>query len=91
MCMEAIKTGSAVIIPLKERLFQRLLVAKEKAGADWKNKLAESDSFFDTKRGTDYMNSVSRGLSKQSAIGPDRLERVTLALEKLAGIDSKPL
>jgi hypothetical protein len=91
MCMEAIKSGSAVIIPLKERLFQRLLFAKEQVGRDWKNKLADSDPFFDTKRGTDYMNSVSRGLSNKSTVGPDRLERVTLALEKLAGIDSQPL
>ncbi|MCW3120416.1 MAG: hypothetical protein JWM28_4498 [Chitinophagaceae bacterium] len=91
MDSETTKNVSAAILPLKDRIFNRFVVAKGKVGADWRNKLAESDSFFNTKKGADYMQSVARGMSNKSLVSADRFERVTLALEKIAGIDGKPL
>lgn len=79
------------ILPLKDRIYQRFLAAREKVGNDWRNQLAESDPFFNTKKGSDYMQSVARGISNKALASADRFERVTLALEKIAGIESKPL
>lgn len=89
--MEATGNGLTAILPLKERIFKRFMVAKEKVGADWRTKLAESDPFFDSKKGADYMQSVARGISNKSLVSADRFERVTLALEKIAGIEGAPL
>lgn len=89
--MEATKSGSPAILTLKDRIFNRFLVAKEKVGSDWRNKLAESDPFFNTKKGADVMQGVARAMKDKSLASADRFERVTLALEKIAGIDNAPL
>jgi len=48
--------------------------------------LAENDPFFNTKLGGDYLTSVAQAVSDSSRGNVDRIERVTVALEKVAGI-----
>ena len=76
---------------IKERLLSRFFVAKDIVGSDWKTTLSENDPFFDTKKGVDYLHSVSRAVHNPKLANVDRIERVTMALEKIANIKSIPV
>lgn len=73
-------------LPIKQRLLLRFGKAKEMAGPKWRDKLAKHDKFFDTRTGEAYMRSVAQALSDPRRGDVDRIERVTLALEEIAGI-----
>lgn len=73
---------------IKERLLKRFGRAKEKVGIGWKDKLASKDKFFNTRTGEAYMRSVAQAHSDPKRGNVDRIERVTIALEKIAGIKS---
>jgi len=81
----------AINITIKERLLIRFAKAKELVGAGWRNVLAETDPFFNTKMGVDYMRSVAQAHSNVGRGHVDRIERVTIALEKIAGINNPPV
>ncbi|MCE6992121.1 hypothetical protein [Dyadobacter sp. CY323] len=73
-------------LTIKERLIKRFVVARDVLGKHWRDELAESDPFFNTKLGADFMGSVSQAISDTSRGHVDRIERVVVAMEKLAGI-----
>lgn len=68
---------------IKERLTDRFLAAREVVGPSWKRALANSNAFFDTKAGADYMNQAVSSILEPRRISNDRLERVVIALERL--------
>lgn len=79
------------IVPIKQRLLQRFAKAKEMVGPKWREKLAQHDPFFDTRTGEAYMRSVAQAYSDARRGHVDRIERVTRALERIAGITSSPI
>lgn len=76
-----------ITLPIKQRLLIRFRRAKEMAGPKWRDKLAKHDKFFDTRTGEAYMRSVAQALSDPRRGDVDRIERVTLALEEMVGIN----
>ena len=76
---------------IKERLLLRFGEARKQVGPGWRERLAGHDSFFNTREGEAYMRSVAQAYSNSSRGHVDRIERVTLALEKLAGIKSREI
>lgn len=79
------------MVPIKQRLLQRFAKAKEMVGPKWREKLALNDPFFDTRTGEAYMRSVAQAFSDPRRGQVDRIEQVTLALERIAGIRSQPI
>ncbi|CAG5068523.1 hypothetical protein DYBT9623_01254 [Dyadobacter sp. CECT 9623] len=72
---------------IKQRLLLRFAAAKKIVGYNWRDKLAKHDPFFNTRDGEAYMRSVGQAHSDPKRGHVDRIEAVTLALEKIAGID----
>jgi hypothetical protein len=90
--MEDSTNGSKqAAISIKERLLIRLKRAKETVGPSWRQSLAEHDEFFDTLDGARCMDTVAQAFSNPRRGSVDRIARVTLALEKIAGIESPPI
>ena len=79
------------VLTIKERLLIRFARAKDIVGANWRTELSEADPFFNTKLGVDYMRSVAQAHSSAGRGHVDRIERVTIALEKIAGIQNTPV
>jgi hypothetical protein len=75
-------------VPIKQRLLRRFAKAKEAVGPRWREILAQNDPFFDTRTGEAYMRSVAQAYSDAKRGHVDRIERVTLGLERIAGIKS---
>lgn len=75
-------------LTIKERLLKRFIRARNLVGKNWRGVLAANDPFFNTKLGSDYLTSVAQAVSDSSRGNVDRIERVTVALEKMAGISS---
>lgn len=73
-------------LSIKERLLIRFVKARNIVGKNWRGILAEADPFFNTKLGGDFLTSVAQAVSDSSRGNVDRIERVTVALEKVAGI-----
>ncbi|MCF0040663.1 MULTISPECIES: hypothetical protein [Dyadobacter] len=71
---------------IKERLLLRFIKSRNVVGKNWRGVLASRDPFFNTKLGGDYLTSVAQAVSDSSRGNVDRIERVTVALEKIAGI-----
>ena len=69
----------------------RFMKSRNIVGKNWRGALAESDPFFNTKLGGDYLTSVAQAVSDNSRGNVDRIERVTIALEKVAGITPVPI
>jgi hypothetical protein len=88
-----IETSSTdrTIVPIKQRLLSRFSKAREAVGPRWREILAHSDPFFNTRTGEAYMRSVAQARSDPNRGNVDRIERVTLALESIAGIPSYPI
>lgn len=80
-----------VVPTIKERLLSRFYAAKNIVGSDWRTVLAESDPFFDSKIGGDYISSVTKAMYNPKLASADRIERVTISLEKAAKIKSEPI
>lgn len=77
--------------PIQDRLVDRFIYARDKVGADWRKQLSEADAFFNTKVGADWMQGAASAVSSTRRASADRLERVVLALEKLASIQNPPI
>lgn len=75
-------------LTIKERLLVRFVTSRSIVGKNWRGVLAAHDPFFNTKLGGDYLTSVAQAVSDSSRGNVDRIERVTVALEKIAGIKS---
>ena len=73
--------------PIKQRLLLRFAAAKKIIGNNWRDRLAQHDPFFNTRDGEAYMRSVGQAYSDPKRGHVDRIELVTLALEKIAGIN----
>jgi hypothetical protein len=78
-------------LSIKERLLVRFIRSRNIVGKNWRSVLAARDPFFNTKLGSDYLTSVAQAVSDSSRGNVDRIERVTIALEKAAGINSTPV
>jgi hypothetical protein len=78
-------------LSIKERLLIRFIKSRNQVGKNWRGVLASKDPFFNTKLGSDYLTSVAQAVSDSSRGNVDRIERVTVALEKVAGIKSFPV
>ncbi|MCE6990011.1 hypothetical protein [Dyadobacter sp. CY323] len=78
-------------LSIKERLLVRFIRSRKLVGKNWRGILASHDPFFNTKLGSDYLTSVAQAVSDTSRGNVDRIERVTMALEKIAGISSNPI
>ncbi|CAG5069238.1 hypothetical protein DYBT9623_01974 [Dyadobacter sp. CECT 9623] len=78
-------------LSIKERLLVRFVRSRNIVGKNWRGVLAARDPFFNTKLGGDYLTSVAQAVSDSSRGNVDRIERVTIALEKVAGIRSVPI
>ncbi|TLV03099.1 hypothetical protein [Dyadobacter luticola] len=83
----SVKAGPSI----KERLLIRFIKSRAIVGKNWRGVLAARDPFFNTKLGSDYLTSVAQAVSDRSRGNVDRIERVTIALEKAAGIKSTPI
>lgn len=81
----------STVVTIKERLLKRFGRAKEMVGAGWKDSLANSDPFFNTRQGEMFMHSVAQAYSNPKRGHVDRIERVTIGLEKIAGIENPPV
>ena len=79
------------MVPIKQRLLHRFAKAKGMVGSKWRESLAQHDPFFDTRTGEAYMRSVAQAFSDPRRGNVDRIERVTLGLEKIAGIVPVPI
>lgn len=79
------------VLTIKERLLIRFKRAKAIVGENWRDALAENDPFFNTMKGVKYMNTVGQAVSDSRRSDADRIEKVTIALEKIAGIESVPV
>ena len=75
-------------LTIKERLLARFVTSRNIVGKNWRGVLAAHDPFFNTKLGGDYLTSVAQAVSDSSRGNVDRIERVTVALERVAGIKS---
>ena len=73
-------------LTIKERLLIRFVKSRNIVGKNWRGVLAAKDPFFNTKQGSDFLTSVAQAVSDGSRGNVDRIERVTVALEKIAGI-----
>lgn len=78
-------------LTIKQRLLQRFAKAKGIVGPKWREALAMNDPFFDTRMGEAYMRSVAQAYSDSRRGHVDRIERVTLSLERIAGIAPLPV
>lgn len=78
-------------VSIKQRLLARFGKAKEIVGPGWKDALAKSDPFFNTREGEAYMRSVAQAYSDPKRGHVDRIECVTLALERIAGIHERSI
>ncbi|WP_031528008.1 hypothetical protein [Dyadobacter crusticola] len=78
-------------LSIKERLLIRFVRSRNIVGKNWRGVLAARDPFFNTKLGGDYLTSVAQAVSDSSRGNVDRIERVTIALEKAAGIRPVPI
>jgi hypothetical protein len=78
-------------LSIKERLLTRFIKSRNIVGKNLRGVLAKSDPFFNTKLGGDYLTSVAQAVSDSSRGNVDRIERVTIALEKVAGITPVPI
>lgn len=78
-------------LSIKERLLIRFINSRNIVGKNWRGVLAARDPFFNTKLGGDYLTSVAQAVSDNSRGNVDRIERVTIALEKAAGIPPVPI
>lgn len=76
---------------IRERLIERFVRAREMVGETWRNQLAASDTHFNTLSGVRDMNQAASATNYPERINSDRLERVVLALEKLAEIQNGPV
>jgi len=76
---------------IKERLLKRFFKAKGIVGDGWKSALLKSDDYFDSKEGQDCIHSVSRAINDPRLANVDRIEKVTIALERIANIKSIPV
>ncbi|SEI73706.1 hypothetical protein SAMN05216327_103509 [Dyadobacter sp. SG02] len=79
------------VLPIKQRLLIRFAKAKTVVGPKWREMLAQNDAFFDTRTGEAYMRSVAQAFSDPKRGHVDRIEQVTLALERIAGINANPI
>ncbi|GGH45418.1 hypothetical protein ACN9ML_16305 [Dyadobacter endophyticus] len=79
------------LVPIKQRLLLRFSKAKGMVGPKWRESLAQHDPFFDTRMGEAYMRSVAQAYSDPRRGNVDRIERVTLGLERIAGIIPLPI
>lgn len=69
---------------IKERLNARFNAARETVGPRWQKDLSEAEPFFNTKEGANWMSQASNSVTDPRRISNDRLERIVIALEKLA-------
>ncbi|MGG7664058.1 hypothetical protein [Dyadobacter sp. BHUBP1] len=76
-------------LPIAYRLLQRFVDARTVLGNDWHSALIASDPFFTTEKGKCYLTSIGRSLSDLKTGPVDHMERVIVAMEKLAGIPVK--
>jgi len=76
---------------IKERLTTRFLHAKELAGPHWRKRLVDFDPQFNTFEGAKVLTSVAMVDRKPGVVSADKLERVVMALEKMVGMESKPV
>lgn len=74
-------------VPIKQRLLDRFGKAREIVGPGWRSELARFDPFFNTREGEAYMRSMAQAYSDNKRGHVDRIEYVTLALERVAGIE----
>ncbi|MGG7666641.1 hypothetical protein [Dyadobacter sp. BHUBP1] len=68
---------------IKERLLHRFVIARKSLGRNWRQFLAMHDPFFYTKRGVDMMTSVCQAVTARKKSRVDKIEQVTLAMEKV--------
>ncbi|PWJ55070.1 hypothetical protein CLV98_11591 [Dyadobacter jejuensis] len=80
----------STVSTIKERLLERFAHAKGQVGPGWKDQLAASYEYFNTRQGEAVMRSVSQAHSNPKRGHVDRIEMVTIALEKLANIQNTP-
>jgi hypothetical protein len=72
---------------IRYRLFMRIVDAQKIVGGHWRMAIKAADPFFSTRKGEDFIISASQLMSTRKRISIDRLERVVVPLEKVAGID----
>ncbi|MDF7822310.1 hypothetical protein P1X15_32150 [Runella sp. MFBS21] len=91
MKVNAKSIEQTVVKSIRERLIERFVKARDQVGVDWRRQLSQVDEFFNTKEGADWMQGASSAVSSPRRASADRLERVVLALEKIADIQNPPV
>lgn len=70
----------------KEQILSRFNAAYEIAGRDWKNLVVAVNQQFNTKAGADALNRIMGDRVRGTRISLEKLEEITIALEKAIGI-----
>ncbi len=77
---------------IKSQLLSRFVAAREIIGKDWKTRLSGFEPYFNTKPGVDDMNQAAQATNEGQRRGQvDRIKRVVLAMERMAGIPHAPI
>lgn len=77
---------------IKAQLLARFITARDQVGKDWRKQLAKADDYFNTMDGVNDMTLTAQATNEKKRRGQiDRVKRVVLALEKLAGIPHPPI
>ncbi|MGX5854547.1 hypothetical protein ACWKW6_12935 [Dyadobacter jiangsuensis] len=85
-------TISNEVPSIKSQLLDRFKAARGVVGKDWRGQLAQFDPYFNTKPGVDDMTLIGQAANEGSRRGQvDRIKRVVLAIERLAGIPHAPI
>ena len=89
--MESVQVTNEVPT-IKDQLLARFVVARDKLGRGWRKQLAESNPEFDTLEGANDMKLITEALNSKKRRGQvDRIKKIVLALEDLAGIPHPPI
>lgn len=81
------KTGGLI----KDQLHERLREAIKRVGPEWKNRIIACHPEYDSKAGVNRILYADRSHKGTGYCGVDTLKEVTTTLEKIAGIDPKPI
>ena len=76
---------------IKERLIERFNSATMKIGTVWRVKLVAADPEFNSFDGGKLIQQTSVLGSRPASMNVDKLEKITLAVEKLAGMETEPV
>lgn len=74
---------------IKEEWIDRFKAARNLLGSNWRIVLADSDPFFNTREGANWMNQAAGAASDSKRMQVDRIRKITVSMERAAGIEGR--